>query len=49
MKDEVPAAMLDMHLRAATQSGPAAALAASGIAGTDPGDYIILDYNKLFF
>lgn len=30
--------MLDMHLRAAVQTSPAAALANSGIAGTDPGE-----------
>ncbi|XP_077301192.1 SWI/SNF- related protein mor isoform X3 [Arctopsyche grandis] len=38
IKDEVPAAMLDMHLRSAVQTSPAAALASSGIAGTDPGE-----------
>lgn len=30
--------MLDMHLRSAVQTSPAAALASSGIAGTDPGE-----------
>ncbi|XP_026497403.2 SWI/SNF complex subunit SMARCC2 isoform X1 [Vanessa tameamea] len=36
IKDEVPAAMMEAHVKAAGAHGPAAALAATGIAGTAP-------------
>ncbi|XP_063381254.1 SWI/SNF complex subunit SMARCC2 [Cydia fagiglandana] len=36
IKDEVPAAMMEAHVKAAEAHGPAAALAATGIAGTAP-------------
>ncbi|XP_052754029.1 SWI/SNF complex subunit SMARCC2 [Galleria mellonella] len=36
IKDEVPAAMMEVHVKAAGAHGPAAALAATGIAGTAP-------------
>lgn len=35
-QDEVPAAMMEAHVKAAGAHGPAAALAATGIAGTAP-------------
>lgn len=36
IKDEVPAAMMEAHVKAAGTHGPSAALAATGIAGTAP-------------
>ncbi|KAJ2954767.1 hypothetical protein O0L34_g3070 [Tuta absoluta] len=36
IKDEVPAAMMEAHVKAAGAHGPAAALQATGIAGTAP-------------
>ncbi|XP_060805963.1 SWI/SNF complex subunit SMARCC2 isoform X2 [Amyelois transitella] len=36
IKDEVPAAMMEAHVKAAAEHGAAAALAATGIAGTAP-------------
>ncbi|XP_050672537.1 SWI/SNF complex subunit SMARCC2 isoform X2 [Leptidea sinapis] len=36
IKDEVPAAMMEAHVKAAGSLGPSAALASTGIAGTTP-------------